>query len=216
MPWNSTAPIGSISVKANRTILQDNTTYIETTMGNSIVGTNTTSTRDHFWDVSSDVDGRHRFIQSVGFTVGGNPEDPLLGTGMDSVLYPKTTNTRVEWFHRNTDGIYQFIPSFLSGTILIPGTSYVTLVNVPANVYGEILLFTTIEGNRSAVSGYFKSNSTVCDSWALFQRREGSSTGDIPIKFANGVDASLLTIRVANETAASGQTWNYRIIYRAI
>ena len=90
MPWNSTWPVGSISVKANRVVGQQNTTYIETTMGNSIVGTNTTATRDHFWNVGTNEDGRHRFIQSPKFTVGGNPADPVLGTGMDGVRYIKS------------------------------------------------------------------------------------------------------------------------------
>ena len=89
MPWNSTAPVGSVSVKANRTILGQNTTYIESTMGTSIVGTNTVTTRDHFWNVDANLDGRHRFIQSPAFTVATIPANPVVGTGMDSVFYSK-------------------------------------------------------------------------------------------------------------------------------
>lgn len=116
MPWNSTAPVGSISVKANRTILQQNTTYIETTMGNSIVGTNTVTTRDHFWNVGSDEDGRHRFMQSPAFTVGGLPVDPVIGTGMDSVMYSKlklaaeaVAQQDVQPFFRNSSAIMQIL-----------------------------------------------------------------------------------------------------------
>jgi len=116
MPWNSTAPVGSISVKANRTILQQNTTYIETTMGTSIVGTNAVTTRDHFWNVGSDEDGRHRFMQSPAFTVGGLPVDPVVGTGMDSVMYSKlklaaeaVAQQDVQPFFRNSSAIMQIL-----------------------------------------------------------------------------------------------------------
>src|SRR5690349_2957761 len=113
MPWNSNAPLGSVSVKANRTKLQENTTYIETTMGNTAVGINNSSVRDHFWNVGADEDGRHRFMQSPAFTEGGVDSDPVIGTGMDAVEYVKVTNGRAERFHRNAEGIYQHVPSFL-------------------------------------------------------------------------------------------------------
>lgn len=219
MPWNSTWPLGSASVKANRTTGQQNITYIEVTMGNSIIGTNTTSTRDHFWNVGANEDGRHRFIQSPGFTSGGNPSDPLLGTGMDGVQYLKSdglTPATIVGFYRNASTIYQHIPAFMSGTVNMPAnSSYVTLVNVPANSYGEIFMYTTINGKRSAVSGYFRASATICDSFALYQSEQGASTS-LPLKFGNGSDASLLTIQVRNEDASSGQTWNYRITYRAL
>ena len=116
MPWNTVAPLGTVSVKANRTILQQNTTYIETTMGNSVVGTNAVTTRDHFWNVGSDEDGRHRFIQSPAFTVGGLPVDPVVGTGMDSVAYSKlklaaeaVAQQDVQPFYRNASAIMQML-----------------------------------------------------------------------------------------------------------
>jgi len=116
MPWNTVFPLGSVSVKANRTIGQQNTTYIEVTMGNSIVGTNTNTTRDHFWNVGSNEDGRHRFMQSPAFTVGGLPVDPVLGAGMDSVFYSKlklaaesTSQQDVQPFFRNASAIMQVL-----------------------------------------------------------------------------------------------------------
>lgn len=116
MPWNTVAPLGTVSVKANRTILQQNTTYIETTMGNSVVGTNAVTTRDHFWNVGSDEDGRHRFIQSPAFTVGGLPVDPVVGTGMDSVAYSKlklaaeaVAQQDVQPFYRNASAVMQIL-----------------------------------------------------------------------------------------------------------
>ncbi len=116
MDWNSTSPDGSKSVKANNAIIQNNTTYTETIMGNSIVGTNTVATRDHFWNVGSDQDGRHRFIQSPAFTVGALPTDPVVGTGMDSVFYSKLKTVAesaaqqdVQPFFRNASAIMQVL-----------------------------------------------------------------------------------------------------------
>lgn len=215
MPWNSTWPVGTVSVKSNRTTGQQNTTYIETTMGNEVVGTNTVTTRDHFWNVGSNEDGRHRFIQSPAFTVGGNPTDPVLGTGMDSVLYAKTIKSRVEWFHRNAQGIYQFMPSFISGTVVL-NSSFSTIVAIPASVYGEIFLFTTVAGNDRGQAGFFKSNGATCDGWSYGQRLQGNETAHYPVRLGNGPDASGLNLRARSDEAAAGLTWNYRITYRAI
>lgn len=215
MPWNSTWPIGGISVKANRISGNQNTTYIETTMGNSIVGTNTTSTRDHFWNVSSNLDGRHRFMQSPAFIVGGNSDDPVVGTGMDAVFYLKTTNGSPQWFTRPSIGnIYQITPTLLTGTVVMTG-SYSNIVAVPANVIGEIFMWRSVAGNLSAQTGFFRSTAGIVESWSLYEGPEGSSA-TIALKFANGSDASGLNIRGRAESASNGNTWNYRITYRAI
>lgn len=220
MPWNSTWPVGSISVKANRTIGQQNTTYIETTMGNSIVGTNTAVTRDHFWNVGSNEDGRHRFIQSQGFTstaVAPNDVYPALGAGMQTVIFPLTTNGEVQWFHKNQDNnnkIYQFIPNFLTGTHVVTG-SYTNMVAVPANVWGEIFMWEDALGRHRGQTGFFRSNAATVESWALALAPEGQSVRS-NLKFGNGSDASGLNIRVRVEEATSGETWNYRVTYRAI
>lgn len=214
MPWNATAPLGTVSVKANRSILQDNTTYIQTTMGNSIIGTNTTTTRDHFWNVGANEDGRHRFINSPAFTVGGSPTDAVIGTGMDSVLYAKTTTGRVEWFHRNAQGIYQFMPSFVSGTAVIT-SSFATLVALPADVYGEIFLYRTTSGNHSGQTGFFKTTGGVCEGWSHALRISGGGgSASFNIRLGNGSDASGLNLRLKTDEASSGNTWNYRITYR--
>lgn len=215
MPWNSTWPLGSVSVKTNRTTGQQNTTYIEVTMGNSIVGTNTVATRDHFWDVGSDEDGRHRFIQSPAFTVGGVPTDPVIGTGMDCVEYAKTVAGRVERFHRNAQGIYQHVPSFLSGTHTVTG-SFTNMVAVPTDVYGEIFMYTTAAGNESGQVGFFKSTGGTCEAWSYGLRQQGTSSALFAVRFGNGSDASGLNIRVIADEASSGLTWNYRITYRAV
>ena len=219
MPWNSTSPIGGVSVKANRPTQQQNTTYIEVTMGNSIVGTNTNTTRDHFWNVGANEDGRHRFIQSPAFTVLTVAADPVIGTGMDGVKYIKTVKGRVEGFYRNAAGIYQYIPSFLQGTVVV-GATYTTIVSVPTNVYGEIFMFTNAAGEKSTQSGFFKSNGTICDSTSYAQSsNSGSSSTPNPrfnLVFATGANASGLDIRAQTGVAAAGLTWNYRIIYREI
>ena len=134
MPWNTVFPLGSVSVKANRTIGQQNTTYIETTMGNSIVGTNTNTTRDHFWNVGSNEDGRHRFMQSPAFTVGGLPVDPVLGAGMDSVFYSKlklaaesTSQQDVQPFFRNASAIMQVLGIRACAVFDVSGAGVVTM-----------------------------------------------------------------------------------------
>jgi len=89
MTWTSVSPIGTQSVRANRTTMAANTVYIETKMGNSVVGSDSVTVRDHFWNVDANLDGRHRFIQSPAFTVGAVPADPTLGTDMNSVMYTR-------------------------------------------------------------------------------------------------------------------------------
>lgn len=216
MPWNSTWPVGNVSVKTNRTSGQQNTTYTETTMGNSVIGTNTVTTRDHFWNVGANEDGRHRFIQSPAFTVGSVATDPVIGTGMDGVRYLKTVSGRVQGFYRNAQGIYQYIPAFLSGSVVLPGT-YADVVAVPANSYGQVAMYTTARGILSGVTAHFRSDATVVETWGLLQSNEASTTNNIaPLKFASGTDATTLFIRARARDAAAGQTWNYRITYRAL
>lgn len=215
MPWNSTAPLGTVSVKANRTILQQNTTYIETTIGNSVVGTNTTSTRDHFWNVGANEDGRHRFIQSPAFTVGGLADDPVIGTGMDSVLYAKVTNGRSEWFHRNAEGIYQFIPSLKTGSVVINSTStFVTIDSVPASVYGIIYIWR--QGTQNIQQGTFLSGLVTVEAFSNRIKIQGLSSGDDHwVQLGNGSDASGLNIRGRRDEDSAG-TYDYRILYWAV
>lgn len=223
MPWNSISPVGSISVKANRPKMQENTSYIETTMGNSIVGTNTTSTRDHFWNVGSDEDGRHRFIQSPDFTVGGNPADPVIGTGMDGVMYLRqdsALSARIQGFYRNAQGIYEFIPSFESGTTGVITGSYTNVVAVPANTYGEIMMYTTTESSSdrqySSCVAHYWSNGTVARAWT-FAQGDDDQDSNLPLKFANSNSAATnLFLRAKANDAANNLVWNYRITWRVL
>lgn len=221
MPWNSTFPVGTVSVKANKTVGQQNTSYIETTMGNSIVGTNTVTTRDHFWNVGSNEDGRHRFMQSPAFTVGGNPADPLIGTGMDGVRYLKTTSGQVLGFYRNASGIFQDIPNFKFGTVNIPSSGSVTVTTVPANVIGEIVFWRIVNDASPFISsattqnGIFVSNNNRVEGFSM--RLKGNSTSnDYFIELGNSSSGTLDLKASIGTLGALNGIWNYRITYRAI
>lgn len=223
MVWNSDWPVGTVSVRANRVTGNQNTTYIETTMGKSVVGTNTDATRDHFWAIDPNLDGRHRFIQSPVFTDGvGAALNPVLGASMDAIIYAKTTNAEAQWFHKNVDNndnLYQITPNQLLGTKVLTG-SYATVIAVPANVWGEIFMYATNgTANQSryrTVRGFFRSDATTVNTFAYAYLVEGSSTATIGVKFGNGSDASGLNIRARSEEATTGLTWNYIVWYRAI
>jgi len=213
MPWNAVWPIGNISVKANRTTGNQNTTYIQTTMGNSIVGTNTAATRDHFWNISANVDGRHRFIQSPAFTVGAVATDPVIGTGMDAVNYLKTTNGRAEWFHRNTQGIYQYTPSVIRGTVTIAST-YNNLVAVPANCYGEVFMFKNSD-KGFCQQAIFSSKSDLVRAFSLRVKQDGTANSYY-IEFDNlGGSAFMLRVRRGDSGSFVDGTWNYIVTYSA-
>lgn len=218
MPWNKTAPDGNKSVKANEAILQANTTYIETTMGDSPEETNLTITRDHYWNVDPNLDGRHRFIQSRGFQVGGTATDPVVGDGMDAVFYAKEASTsvgRIEWFTRNDQGVYQVSPSFLSGTVSITSKStYVDVVAVPANVYGEIFMY--FSDQTKIQHGTFITDGSICNAFStLIKIKSNTEARPRLLEFGNGTDALGLNIRAVRTDGPSGN-WTYKVIYRAL
>lgn len=216
MTWNAASPNGNQSVKANRAQMNTNNSYIQSKMGDSVVGTNTATTRDHFWSVDANLDGRHRFIQSPAFTVGGNPANPVLGTSMAGVSYFKTTNGRVEGFYRNASGIYQHIPSFLEGSIVLTGSN-TDIVAVPNNVYGEIFMWLDGADGDNSFTGqpaFFKATNSIVRTWGytIFNTADNKN-----ISFVNGAGATTLNIRGAvTGSAASGKTWRYRVTYRAM
>jgi len=220
MVWQTTCPVGTQSVRANKQVFQDNVNYIQTYMGNEVVGTNGNATRDHFWNVDANLDGHHRFVKSPAFTVGGIPADPVIGTGMDGVIYLKTTNGRVEGFYRNSNGIYQFIPSYLTGTTTISsGSSFVNITTIPDETYGELFFYNSNSPNNkyAAQIGFYKATGGLCQTWALNYQVEGTGSAVNALKFGNGSDASGLNIRARRADAGSTLIdWNYKIIYRAI
>lgn len=225
MTWNSVWPLGTVSVRANRTTGQQNTTYIETNMGNTIVGSNTVTTRDHFWDVDANLDGRHRFIQSPKFTstaVAPNDVNPVIGTGMDAVLYVKETNSDkdVQGFYHNAVNIYQYIPSFRLGTHDIT-SNYTNMLAIPDNSYGEIFIWRTGIDVNSMQYAIFKVEGTVCQTWSVQQScsNNASTIAAFPLNFANGLNSLGLNIRVklgAATASGPGVLWNYRVTYRTM
>lgn len=223
MAWTSISPIGSLSVKANRTTMNGNTTYIETTMGNTVAGTVTAGTKDHFWNVSSNLDGHHRFVRSPKFEApAGTAANPVVGTGMNGVQYIRLVNSdvgRVECFYRNADaavgnypGIYQTSPSFQAGTAAVT-SSYSSLGDaIPKNVYGEIFMFVddNVAGSLRVQTGIFKSSSGTIQTAAVKLR---SFNGDDieNLQF----DSTGLQLQVKSVDGPS-TNWKFRITYRAI
>lgn len=202
MTWNSTWPVGGVSVRANRVTGQENTTYIEQTM---II--------DHYWDESGTFDGRHRHVSMQTASVD-EPLPALVG----GILYYRTvsaTNARVEMFYRNINKIYQVSPSFLEGTVVIPA-GYATIASVPANSYGDIFMWTNALGRFSGQTGFFRSDATTVESWSILFRAQGDSTDRSALKMGNGSEASGFNIRARADDASAGLTWNYRITYRGI
>ena len=200
MAWHSVSPDGSIAVGANTTSMQENTTYTETTMN-----------KDHFWDIGTDEDGRHNVIN-----MPAQSSDPTTATGMDGSIYLKEVsadNNRIEGFYRNAAGIYQFIPSFKSGTVVIPSlpSSFVTVTDVPSNSYGFIFIFKNDTGQATQL-GFFKSADGVAQAFGVDNNGNFGSF----VKFGNGSDASGLNI-VAKATTGDGVgTYEYRITYWGI
>ncbi len=223
MPWNSTSPDGSISVASNRTKIQDNFTWIETKLGNTAVGTSTSSTRDHFWNVSATLDGRHRFIQSPIFTVGSLPVRPSLGTGMDAMFFLSDGDGIPQWYHGcDEQTTYQVTPGYLAGTkILDPDDDgeYHTLIAVPPSMWGDIFMWrdgdgSGDEGTFRGQTGFLRSGSSKVQAWAYAIQSENTAGFKYNLKFGSGNDASGLNIRVKVVAADANHTWNYRISFR--
>ncbi len=218
MVWNSVWPNGTKSVKGNENPGLQNTQYIETTLGNAVVGTNNANTTDHFFDVSANLDGHHRFVKMPKFTVGGNAADPALSASMDGVIYLKTTSGTVQGFYKNAQGVYQFIPALLTGVVNDVNSTYKPMVSVPENTYGEIFMYTGPVGTATTAIGFYRSD-TVCNAYAI--RHTGTTASSISaLRFGNGTNAGagadILKIMVRTEDAASGLNWNFKVTYRSI
>lgn len=198
--WNSTAPDGTKSVKTNRPILQTNTTYIETNMQ-----------LDHFWNEDETKDGYHKKTSMV-----KQASDPAIPTGTDGVFYVKdTAEGRAEGFYRNSNGIYQHVPSVLTGTVNVNNnTSFINVVAVPANTYGEIFMNSSANNKFRGQRGFYISNGTTCQAWSYGLRIQGASSARYSLRFGNGDDASGLNFRVFAEDALSISVWTYIITYR--
>lgn len=207
MVWNSLSPDGTKSVKQNTTPMQQNTAYTETTLNN-----------DHYWNIGTDEDGHHKSVQMKNFinSAVGAPADAPIATGMDACVYLRTvsaSDSRIQGFFSNTNGIYQFIPAFKSGSVAMTG-SYATVTSVPAHSYGEVYMFLDNDSDNMAMA-FFKSGAATVQSYAVTTQFSGSSTAATNLKFGNGAEASGLNIRARVQDGSNG-TYLYRIVYRGI
>lgn len=217
MAWVTNSPVGTQSVRVNRTQMNANNVYINTYLGGQPVFENSDTTRDHFWNAGGVKDGRHRFIKSPAFTTDGStPTDPVVGSGMDAVLYLKTTNSEGQWFTRPAVGnIYQVSPNFKSGTFTSSAT-FISVTEVPDNVYGEMYMWRDGDNSTSGQFAFFKSRGGIVTGFSYAARAESSGTDRVNIELANGSNAIDLNIKARLVSAPAGQTWNYRITYRAM
>jgi hypothetical protein len=109
MAWNSVSPDGAQSVKANVTIMDQNTTYTEQTMGNIV----TQATKDHYWNVDL-KSGHHRSVQMENYpsSYTGALASPALSDGMSMALFGLLNSSgtvAVETALKNASGIMQLL-----------------------------------------------------------------------------------------------------------
>lgn len=200
MTWTNPVVDGTKSVAFNKAAMNNNTAYIETKLQ-----------LDHYWDEDANKDGHHKLVEMT-----AEAADPPISADMDAVYYTKATvEGRNEGWYRNSDGIYQNIPSYKAGNLSITSTStFVTVTAVPINVYGEIFIYYT--GQNEIQHGSFVSDATTVNCFSTLEKIK-SNTDSRPrfIEFANGSDASALNIRARRDSGTSG-TWYYRVTYRDI
>ena len=200
MVWSDVSPNGSISVNANTSSMQANTAYIETTMK-----------RDHYWNEGTDEDGHHKQIQITKLSA-----DATVDTGMNGVMYIKeasASNTRIEGFYRNADGIYQYIPSFQEGSALSISSSYANVTTVPDNCYGNIYMYRTDAADMAY--GFFKATGGVVNSFSCATFLGSGDTAKLNLVFANSGEASDLNIKAKTSTAGAG-SYDWKVIYWAM
>jgi hypothetical protein len=216
MTWNSTWPLGTVSVRANRITGQDNTTYIKSTMGGVPLATNLAGTTDHFWDVAAGLNGHHRFVKFPDYAA-----DPLIdNVSIRGVAYAKTVsvaNTRIELFYKNNEGVYQVSPSYQTGTVAINGTGNIqTLFAVPANCYGEIF-FTKDSDPSLCCQGIFSSSGSQTRGFTLRVRSTILGSFDYAIELLNDAAGGLnLRCNRGDGSSSTDGNWTWKATYRAI
>jgi hypothetical protein len=200
MAWSSVSPDETLSVSANSTPMKANTTYIETTMNN-----------DHYWNIGADEDGHHKQVQSPKLAA-----DLTLSAGMDGGMYLKeTTGGRTAGFYKTKISpgvftVYQFIPSFLSGTFT-PTELHSNIVAVPNSTYGNIYMYKN-DGSNTGVNGFFKAAGGVCQSYSMQLTIGGSSS--VVLEFKN--NNSDLNIKAKLAASGVAGEYQYRIVYWAM
>jgi len=204
MVWNSLWPDGTKSVKQNTTPGQQNTAYTETTMNN-----------DHFWNIGADEDGHHRAVNMMNYadTATGAPADAPIATGFDGVYYIKQVNGRNAGFYRNSDGIFQAVPGFISGSANITG-SYQNIVALPDGCYGNVWFFKNDSSNAMAF-GSFKCAGSIYQAYCLHIYPGNTATLQFPMRFGSADQVSGLNLRVRTSDGPTG-VYQYRIQFWAI
>jgi hypothetical protein len=212
MSWSPIWPNGSVSVRANTVPGQGNTTFIKSTMN-----------VNHFWNdatVGSSYDGNHRFVQ-----MPKSADDVPLGSFMDGVFYLKQasiTDTNITGFYANATstgnptGIYQFIPTFQTGNVMLPSSSaYVNVGQpIPAHTYGMIYMFTDDDTGNMA-KGFFVAGTTKVNCYTELTLTGSASGSTQNIRFGNGSTAAGLIIQAQRNTGLTTGPYQYRIVYWA-
>lgn len=126
MTWNPTCPNGGLSVQDNRSIIQANMEYINTTMK-----------VDHFWnDATAQNSGHHRFVQAQASNIATPTSlvDPTIATGMNGVFYDrfKTPSENVSNGGSPPINLLDCAPYFLNQTLSLQllGISVAAVFNV--------------------------------------------------------------------------------------
>ena len=199
--WQTTAPDGTKSVKANEAILQANTTYTETEMN-----------IDHFWNIGADEDGRHKFAQMPKYTDGAvaTPTSPTLGAGMDLAYFsrlktaieaPAAGAQNIQPYSRDASGIQQLLGMRACGVFDVnAGTGVVTPLythNIKA-VGGIIATFTGIYAISFDTALPSSSYMVIANG----MKYEAGGTGDEP----------LIVSLVSGATTATKNTLNFQLL----
>ena len=193
MVWTSLSPDGTKSVRTNVPVMAANTTYTETTLN-----------VDHYWNIGVDEDGHHKQVQ-----MPKQASDITLGTGMDGGTYLKETSYgRIEGFFRNTNGVYQYIPSFITGSIALLTSTYIAVVAIPNNTYGTIHMFKN-NGADNSQFGWFNASSGIVRAYSNVTQKTGSSSRSMNVQFNNDGAGALIFKALAVSGGAG--TYQFRI-----
>lgn len=195
MTWNSMAPDGAQSVKANETILQTNTTYIEDTMS-----------ADHFWDAGGTKDGHHQFVQTVATNKSNltMETNASLAGGMDGVFYSRFKTEDESKAQQDCQ------PYFINETGVGPTTNVLQLLGIRAcvvfNFTAGVITSTPYSHNVSSVFKNATGDYTIFFSTALpsvnylaFSGGVRSSTGNRELDSCVKGDTTLTTYKKVSE-----------------
>lgn len=213
MPWNSTWPLGSVSVKTNRPTGQENTTYIETT-----------ENVDHFFNIAANKDGHHNVIQQPAQFNAGVPVNPAKPVApMSGKLYVRTVsdaagndNSRQLFFRQDFyDNAYQISPVYRSGVVALNGATFSTVTSIPQNVYGTIWIWKV--GTTNIQTGTFISDNTVVNVFSTRIKIQGlSADSDRWVEFGNGSNASGLNIQALRDQQSGNGNFNWKLFFYGV